>query len=67
MEPLRSRFEKIAHKVAKPKYYEKFKLNRNLWKISFKMMYNVYVTSSVLKWTVGAALNHFPLLFCKSV
>ena len=41
MEPLRSHFAKITHKVVKSKYFENFKLNRNLQRISFKMMYNM--------------------------
>ena len=32
---------KFAHKVAKSKYFEKFKLNQNLQTIPFKMMYNM--------------------------
>ena len=33
--------QKNAHKVAKSKYFQKFKLNRNLQKILFKMMYHM--------------------------
>ena len=71
MEPLLSHFEKIAHKVAKSKYF-KFKLNRNLQRISFKMMYSM----SMLRYRFsnersggggGGVLNQLPLLFCKSV
>ena len=48
--------------------FEKFKSNGNLWRIPFKMMYNM----SVLRHRFsnergGGALNHLPLLFCKSV
>ena len=43
--PLRSHWgvisRKFAHKVAKSKYFEKFKLNRNLQTIPFNMMYNM--------------------------
>ena len=41
MEPLRSYFAKIAHKIAKSNIFEKFKLIRNLQRFPFKMMYNV--------------------------
>ena len=40
-EPLGSHFAKIAHKVAKSKYFEKLKLNRRLQTNPFKMMYNM--------------------------
>ena len=53
LEPLRSHF-------AKSKYFEIFKLNRNLQRIPFKMMFSNELT-------VGSALNHLHFLFCKSV
>ena len=68
LEPLRIHFAKIAHKVRKSKYFSKFKLDRNLQKIPFNMMYNMSMLRhrfSNERW--GAALNHLPLLFCKSV
>ena len=48
------------------------KLNRNLQSISFKMMYNdlCYVIGSQMnggRGGGGGALNHLPLLFCKSM
>ena len=64
---------KIAHKVAKSKYFEKFKLNRNLERIPFKMIYNMSMLRhrfSNEQWGGGGGggdLNHLPLLFCKSV
>ena len=57
---------------------EKFKLNRNLRRIPFKMMYNMSMLHhpfSNERWWVGGgggggggrgALNHLPLLFCRS-
>ena len=54
--------------------FEKFKLNRNLQTIPFKMMYIIcpcYVIGSKMNGGGGGggggALNHLPLLFCKSV
>ena len=73
LEPLESHFAKIAHKVAKSKYFQKFKLNGNLQKIPFKMMYNMSMLRhrfSYERWGGGGgggALNHLPLLFYKSV
>ena len=40
-EAIESNFAKIAHKVAKSNIFEKFKLDRNLQRILFKMMYNM--------------------------
>ena len=60
LEPLRSHFAKIAHKVAKSKYFQKFKLNRNLQKILFKMMYNMSMLRhwfSNERWGGGAELT----------
>ena len=45
LEPLQSHFAKIAHKVAKSKYLKKFKLNQNLQRILFEMMYNMPMVS----------------------
>ena len=52
--------------------FEKFKLNRNLQRIPFKMMYNISMLRhrfSNERWGGGGggALNHLPLLFCKSM
>ena len=48
--------------------FQKFKINRNLQRIPFKMIYNM----SMLRHRFsknggggGGALNHLPLLFCK--
>ena len=41
LELLRSHYTKIAHKVAKPKTFQKFTLNRNLQRISPKTTYNM--------------------------
>ena len=64
----------FAHKVAKSKYFEKFKLNRNLQTIPFIMMYDMSMLRhrfSNERWGRGGggggALNYLPLLFCKSV
>ena len=64
--------ENLLIKLRNQNIFEKFKINRNLQTISFKIMYNMFMllSSSVLKWTGGGgggALNHLPLLFCKSV
>ena len=40
LEPLQSHFAKIGHKVAKSNIFQKFKINRNLQRIPFTMMYN---------------------------
>ena len=40
-EPLGSHFAKIAHKARNQNIFEKFKINRNLQTIPFKMMYNM--------------------------
>ena len=64
LEPLQSHFAKIAHKVAKSKYFEKFKLNRNLQRIPFKMMYNMSMLRhrfSNKRWEEGA-LSYLLLL-----
>ena len=53
LKPLRSHFAKLLIKSRNQIIFEKFKLNWNLQRIPFKMMYNVYVTSSVLKWMAG--------------
>ena len=52
--------------------FEKFKLNRNLQTILFKMMYDMSMLRhwfSNERWGGGGGgtLNHLPLLFCKSV
>ena len=51
--------------------FEKFQLNRNLQTIPFKIMYNMSMLRhrfSNERWGGGGgALNHLPLLFCKSV
>ena len=39
--PKCTHFARIACKIEKVKYFEKFKLNRNLQMISFKMIYNM--------------------------
>ena len=71
LDTLQSHFAKIAHKVAKSKYFSKLKLNRNLQRIPFKMMYNMSMLRhqfSNERLGGGEALNHLPLLlFCKSV
>ena len=52
--------------------FEKCKINRNLQTIPFKMMYNASMLRhrfSNERWGgggEGGALNHLPLLFCKS-
>ena len=55
--------------------FERFKINRNLQRIPFKMMYNMSMLRhrfSNERWGRGGgggggALNHLPLLLCKSV
>ena len=49
--------------------FQKFKINRNLQGIPFKMMYNMSMLRHRFsnKLWGGDALNHLPLLFCKSV
>ena len=70
LEPSRSHFVKIAHKVAESNIFEKFKLNRNLQRIAFKIMYNMSMLCHRLsneRWGEGGAQNHLPVIFCKSV
>ena len=64
-EPFR---ENLLIKSRNQNIFEKFKLNRNIQTIPFKMMYNTSMLRhrfSNERW--GTALNHLPLLFCKSV
>ena len=66
LEPLGSHLAKIAHKVAKSKYFEKFKLNRNLQTIPFNMMYNMSMLRhwfSNERWG-GGTLNQLPVKVC---
>ena len=59
LEALRSHFAKIAHKVAKSKIFQKFKLNRNVQRIAVRMMYVIclcYVIDSQMN--SGGALSH---------
>ena len=58
----------VLKKSQNQNIFEKFKSNRNLQRIPFKMMYNM----SMLRHRFsneqgGGTLNHLPLLFCKSV
>ena len=71
--PLRSHWESFREnlliKSRNQNIFEKFKLNRNLQTIFFNMMYNMSMLRhwfSNEQWG-GGALNHLPLLFCKSV
>ena len=60
--------ENLLIKSRNKNIFEKLKLNRNLQTIPFKMMYNMPMLRhwfSNERWM--AALNHLPLLFCKSV
>ena len=70
-EPLGFISRKFAHKVAKSRYFEKSKLNRNIQMILLKMMYNMSMLRhpfSNERWGGGGgSLNYLPLLFCKSV
>ena len=62
--------ENLLIKSRNQNIFETFKLNRNLQRIPFKMMYNMSTVChrfSNERWGRGAALNHLPLLFCKSV
>ena len=65
--------ENLLIKSRNQNIFKKFKLNRSLQTIPFKMMYNMsiiclcYVIGSQMKGGGGAALNHLPILFCKSV
>ena len=64
-EPFR---ENLLIKSRNQNIFEKFKLNRNLQTIPFKMMYNMSMLRhwfSNERWG-GGTLNHLPLLFCKS-
>ena len=45
LEPLGVIFAKIAHKSRNQNNFEKFKLNRHLQRIAFKMMYNMSMLS----------------------
>ena len=73
--PFRSHWESFREnlliKSRNQNIFEKFKLNRNLQTIPFRMMYNMSVLRhrfSDERWGEGGgALNHLPLLFCKSV
>ena len=62
---------KLLIKSRNQTIYEKFKLNRNLQRIPFKMMYNMSMLrhrlSNERRGGGGGALNHLPLLFCESV
>ena len=65
---------KLQIKSRNQNIFEKFKLNRNLQRISFKMMYNMSMLRhrvSNQRWGGGGggggALSHLLLLFCKSV
>ena len=51
---MRNHFAKIAHKIAKSKYFQKFVSNRNLQRIPFKMMYNM----SMLRHWFGFQMNN---------
>ena len=63
--------EDLLIKSRNQNMFEKFKLNRNLQTIPFKMMYNMSMLrrrfSNERRGGGGRALNHLPLLFCKSV
>ena len=48
--------------------FEKFKLNRNLQRIPFKIMYNMSMLRHGSQMNGGGGgLNHLPLRFCKSM
>ena len=62
--------ENLLIKSLNQNIFEKFKLNRNLQTTLINMMYNMSMLRyrfSNEQWGEGAALNHLPLLFCKSV
>ena len=61
--------ENLLIKSRNQNMFEKFKLNRNLHTIPFKMMYMSMLRHrfSNERWGGGGALNYLPLLFCKSV
>ena len=63
---------KLLVKSRNQKIFQKFELNRDLQRIAFKVLYNVPMLHhrfSNERWGRGGggALNHLPLLFCKSV
>ena len=61
--------ENLLLKSRNQNIFEKFKLNRSLQTIPFKMMYNMPMLRHRFsnEWGGGGALHHRPLLFCKSV
>ena len=64
--------QKLLTKSRSQTIFQKFKLNRNLQRIPLKMMYKTSTLRhqfSNERWRGGGggALNHPPLLFCKSV
>ena len=62
--------ENLLIKSRNQNIFKNIKLNRNLQTIPFKMMYNMPMLRhrfSNERWGVWGALNHLPLLFCKSV
>ena len=71
--PLRSCWESFHEnlliKLRNQYIFEKFKLNRNLQTITFKLciICLCYVIGSQNERWGGSALNHLPLLFCKSM
>ena len=69
-EPLEETFrESMLIKSRNQNVFEKFKLNQNLQTILFKMMYNMSMLRNRFsneRWGGGGALNHLPLIFCKS-
>ena len=63
---------KLLIKSRNQNIFQKFKLNQNLRRIPFKMMYSISMLRhrfSNERWGGGGgdALSHLPLLFCKSV
>ena len=67
LEPLGVTSGKFVHKSRNQNIFEKFKLNRNLQTIPFKMVYNMSMLHHRFSNEWWRGLNHLPLLFCESV
>ena len=67
VESLRSHFAKIAQKTLNQNIFQKFKLNWNLQRIPFKIMYNMSMLRHWISNEWWGRLEPLPLLFCKSV